>query len=271
MKFDFNNRENVNNFRVNHQISQDNDFHNQYKFSKSREEARYKRLKRLLANFALILAELLVIILIAFYFVSPLNRISSVSVRGNRTILASSMIRNMNAKPGDSVFRLMAHTSRFKKYAFEQNAQLKSIHVRIHKWNHVNVKMSEYPVIAYLSRHNHYYAVTNNGRTAYQCTKVNQAYPILVNFKASQKLRSFVKTYRQLPNSVKPDIDKIVYSLTNIDPDRIHVYMSDGNQIYANYKNWQRKMKYYSAISKSMKKRGTINMELGVYSKAFRH
>ncbi|XIF19650.1 MAG: hypothetical protein AJITA_00316 [Acetilactobacillus jinshanensis] len=99
----------------------------------------------------------------------------------------------------------------------------------------------------------------------------NQVDPILINFKSGKTLKYFVKSYRLIPDSIKPDIDRIYYVPTNIDPNRIHVYMNDGNLIYANFKTWDRKMKYYSAISKSMKKRGIINIELGTYSKTFRN
>lgn len=266
MKFGYDNL----NMNIMHQIShhkingdRDTSPHQFLKFSK------LKMFHKTGIMFCLILIEILAVIMISGCYLSPLNRIAKVSVNGNRTVMSRSILSDMKAGPGNSVTRLLSHQADFEKSAFNKNPQLKSIKVFLHHWNHVMIKVKEYPIVAYLNYGHRYFAVLSNGKRSYQDTRPNQINPVLVNFKSSQKMESFIKYYRRVPDIIKPDINQIYFSPTSIDPDRIKVRMNDGNWVYANFKTWSYKMRYYSAISRSMRRKGIINVELGTYSKAF--
>ena len=225
---------------------------------------------RIWLNFWAILGELLLIALVSGYFISPFNRIQKTEVWGNQTVATPRLERNLRVNQNDSLTQLLLDGRRFKRQALKRDVQLKRIRVNLYHWNRVRVQVNESPMIANLKSHRNFYSVFQNGQIANKTQHSQPNFPILTGFTFNRQFKRFVQKYQRLPLSVRPDILEIELTPTEIDPDRIHVWMNDGNQIYANFNDWSTKMKYYSAISRSMRKRGIINMEVGVYSRPYR-
>lgn len=209
---------------------------------------------------------LILMFLLTLYFITPLNRIQKVSVGGNSTISRNRIIKDLRVAPGDSLARFYFHRHRFRNRLMNNHSQLKNVKINFAKWNRVNVHLNEYHALAYLKLDHKYYVVIPSGRIAGQVGNLRNNCPVLVRFSKINNFKSFIDEYRKMPDEIKADISRIVFAPTSIDPDRIHVYMNDGNQVYANFETWGTKMKYYSVISRLMKRKGIINFEVGAYS-----
>ena len=213
-----------------------------------------------------IILTLILMFLLAMYFVTPLNKIQKVSVKGNNTIAKDEIVKDLRAAPGDSLSRFYFHRYHYKNQIMNNDVQLRDIRISFYKWNHINIYLNEYPTLAYFKNNDKYYAVIPSGKIAGQVDNLKSNCPVLINFSRVHNFKSFINEYRKIPNEIKADINHVVFSPTSIDPDRVLVYMNDGNRVYANFETWGMKMKYYSVISKLMNRKGTINLEVGAYS-----
>ncbi|KLD61000.1 cell division protein FtsQ, partial [Lactiplantibacillus plantarum] len=74
-----------------------------------------------------------------------------------------------------------------------------------------------------------------------------------------------------LPSAVKHNISEIKFAPNKANPERVHLYMNDGNEVYATISTFASKMAYYPGIVAKMKTKGVINLEVGAYSYPFKN
>ncbi len=70
----------------------------------------------------------------------------------------------------------------------------------------------------------------------------------------------------KLKPAIRNGISSVSYQPTKEYPDRVIIYMRDGNTVYGDLNTIGDKMGYYLAIAASMKNKGIIDLQVGAYS-----
>lgn len=235
---------------------------------------RLKKLRRknLMGRLAFLLTLFGVVLLTALYFVSPLSHVGLISVSADKhsTLAEQKVIDASGIKSSDLVLGVLLHQDRIEKRMHRREPKIKEVTFKVHGLRNVELKLKTYKTMGLLMRHERYYPILENGAIASDSTAqpVNN-HSVYRNFKAGKKLQQMIKQYRQLPTTVRNSISEIQFSPTKLNPQRVHLYMNDGNQVYATVKTFAKKMRYYPDIAKEMQKKGTVNLEVGAYSYPF--
>mgnify|MGYP001068670882 FL=1 len=95
---------------------------------------------------------------------------------------------------------------------------------------------------------------------------VKGSYPVFYNFKDKAKLKLAVTKIQELPTELKKSVSEIHYDPSKVNPDRIKLYMNDGNEVIADLSTLTKKMKYYPQIATKMEQKGIVDLEVGAFS-----
>ena len=195
------------------------------------------RNKRLYRRLAFILTCLGTAILVALYFVSPLSRLSEVTVSGNKSVESQAIIQQSKLETGSGLWEQYSN----RNY-FSANIQKK------------------FPIIKKAN-------IKLNGITLAETTKAAESgKPIFENFKEDKLIPELMVSYNKLPQEIKQGISEIKYAPSKTNKDLINVYMNDGNRVIVNISDLSEKMAYYSQVAEQMDKPGIVDMEVGIFS-----
>ncbi|WP_125980239.1 cell division protein FtsQ/DivIB [Loigolactobacillus iwatensis] len=242
-------------------------------------ESKLPRLKELrhhhLVNrLVILLVTFVIIILVAGYFVSPISKVGNVQVanNGKTTLSTQSVIDASGIKASDLVISTMLHQTKISQRAKQAEPKIKQFSLSISGLHSVTLHVTEYKTVGILLKNNRYYPILANGRVTSSGSghQIAGNYSVYSNFKRQQTLQKMVQQYNQLPSDVQNGISEIHFAPTKLNPKRIHLYMNDGNQVYATLESFSKKMRYYPSIAKQMKKKGVVNLEVGAYSYPFK-
>ncbi|CAJ1228571.1 cell division protein FtsQ/DivIB [Lactiplantibacillus xiangfangensis] len=220
---------------------------------------------------ALLISLFLMGIVIAGYFISPLSHVQQVKVSGTDGLTVKQVTRATKIQPGVSIWAVIGHDQRTSHQAKQQNPQIGKVTTKLVGLNQIHIKVNEIRVAGYLVDGNHYQRVLENGlilKTSY--LQPGGGSPIYANFKSGARLEKMIAQYAKLPSAVKHAISEIKFAPTTSNPQRIHLYMNDGNEVYATISTFASKMTYYPGIVAKMKTKGIINLEVGAYSYSFK-
>lgn len=224
----------------------------------------FKKMVTILCNFIFLL---LIIVIVNL----PIFNVKSINVLANNSVDKNEIINDSNISLHKKIFSVFLSKRNIENKIVQDNKLVKNVSINTRNFNEVVIKVDEYPVIGYLYKKNNYHLVLSNGvivkdRIVKQ-PKLNL--PIYLNFKDDSNFHNLIFQYSKLPISVQEGISQINFSPTKADPERIHIFMNDGNQVYARISSFGRKMKFYSKMASEMTKKGIINLEVGAYSYPF--
>ncbi|ETY73931.1 cell division protein FtsQ/DivIB [Lactiplantibacillus fabifermentans] len=231
-----------------------------------------QRRKLVTKRAALLIGLFLMGIIIAGYFISPYSHIQKVTISGTEKLTTKQVEHATNIKPGVSVWAVIGHDTATSKAALKANPQVGKVSTKLVGYNQIKVKVNEIRIAGYLVTGSHYQRVLENGRilsTTY--SQPGGGYPIYNNFKSGARLQKMIAQYAKLPSAVKHNISEIRYAPNKANPERVHLYMNDGNEVYATISTFASKMTYYNGIVAKMKTKGIINLEVGAYSYSFKN
>lgn len=230
------------------------------------------RHKHLMRRLAFLLTILGLILLIAGYFVSPLSKVKLLSVTTDHQSVLSeqTVIDASGIKTTDTVVGVLLQQHTITKRLQAREPKIKAATVAVHGMRNVELQIKTYKTVGLLMRGERYYPILANGTIAKDSlTQPTNNYSVYSQFKTGNKLQQMIKQYQRLPATVRNGISEIKFAPTKINPQRVHLYMNDGNQVYATIATFAKKMQYYPSIAKEMKKKGTVNLEVGAYSYPF--
>lgn len=231
------------------------------------KEVRRKRLRRRLLVLVLVLA---VCLLVAGYFASPFSRVGTLNIegQGQTTLSDQTVLDASGVKPNDLVIKTLWQRKQIMQKAFKKEAKLSSVQFKLTNFHQLTLQYREYKMVGVLLQSGRYYPILSTGRiTSDGSGKQSKSnYTVYSQFTPGADLQAMVKQYNKLPVKIRGAISEIHYVPTKVNPQRIHLYMTDGNQVYATIKTFAKKMRYYPNIAKQMTKKGIINFEVGAYS-----
>lgn len=232
---------------------------------------KHQRNRKLIRRLAILITSFTAVILVMVYLISPLSHFQHVTVTGTAALTAKQVETATTVKTGDSIFKVLGHEQTLQKKAVAHNSRLKAVKIQFRQPNHVTIHVTEYQTAGYVMKQNRYYEVLENGVVSQQSVdQPKSGTPVYGSFKHAKTLHRMILQYAQLDSEIKRSISEIQDSPTKDNPDRIHLFMNDGNEVYASISSFAKKMAYYPSIAAKMKQKGVVNLEVGAYSYAFK-
>lgn len=199
------------------------------------------------------------------YIISPLSKLQSVKVTGAKELTAAKIEKATKVYPGRFIWGVYFNRQRLCQQARVTQPRIASAEIKLTGPQSVMITVKENPLIGTAKLGTHQYAVLANGRlqeTTVESTGINYQ-------QFSGHRTDLTRVARQI-GSLKPairnGISAVVYQPTKQMPDRIILYMRDGNTVLANKETLGEKMAYYPGIAANMKKNGVIDLQVGAFS-----
>jgi len=232
---------------------------------------KHQRNRKLIRRLAILLTSFTVVILAMVYLLSPLSHFQTVTVTGAQALSAKQVETATRVRTGDSIFQVVGHEQQLARRAVKRNSRLKAVSIAFRQPNKVTVHVTEFATAGYVMKQNRYYEVLENGVVSQQSVdQPKSGTPVYGQFKKAQTLHQMILQYAKLDSEIKSSISEIQDSPTKQNPNRIHLFMNDGNEVYASIPNFAKKMAFYPSIAGKMKAKGVVNLEVGAYSYAFK-
>lgn len=204
--------------------------------------------------------------LVSFYAVLPLSRMCSLNVSGGDRQTRMAVIRASGLHYYESLLSIWPDRRRIEGRITDRVGNVKSARLSVSGFNHVKVTIREYPTIGYVERNNMYYKLPSSGVAVdYGVLAPSGSVPVFYGF-GSGRLKKVALQVRDIDGRVRGCISEIHYEPSKVDPDRIHAYMNDGNEVIARIPTFSKKMNYYPQYTAGMKFKGIIDLEVGAFA-----
>lgn len=231
-----------------------------------------QRRKLVTKRATLLISGFLIGILIAGYFVSPLSHIAKVKITGTDKLTTTQVSQATKIQPGIALWAVIGHDKATSQRAKQVNPQIGRVTTKLVGLNQVHVTVKEIRIAGYLVTGSQYQRVLENGLILKKrYSQPGGGSPIYAKFKSGAQLERMIAQYAKLPSAVKHNISEIKFAPSKGNPERVHLYMNDGNEVYATMTTFASKMTYYPGIVAKMKAKGIVNLEVGAYSYPFKN
>lgn len=213
-----------------------------------------------------LLLPFMVVLLVSLYVVSPLSKVNRVQISGNKEVSDEAVCTATGVQNGRYIWGLIDHANKVQAQAQKKNHQIKTVEIAATGLRSVRVSITENSIIGLVSVHGQQHYLLSNGSQAPVHGRVPN-YVTYANFSGHAScLRKTARQVGQLPRSIREGISELELAPTKASPERVKLYMNDGNLVIANIPTLARKMKYYPSIASSMSGNGVINIQVGAYS-----
>ncbi|MHC9532855.1 cell division protein FtsQ/DivIB [Dellaglioa sp. L3N] len=230
------------------------------KLKKYQHHALYQKMTIIIGSF-------LVIGLIALYFVSPLSKVRTIGISGEKTVSKQQVENASQLHVNDPLSHALFNNKSTLKAIKSDLPQVKSLTVSRKKWNDIKLSITEYDLAGYIAKDKKYYQLFLNGAIGSRVfAQPTGNYPTYSKFNQTDLLQKMVKQYRKVPAKIRNGISEIDYNPSKVNNQRIYIYMNDGNKVIANIGDFANKMAFYPSISSKLKKKNVIDLEVGAYS-----
>ncbi|KLA47230.1 cell division protein FtsQ/DivIB [Ligilactobacillus ruminis] len=206
--------------------------------------------------------------LISLYSIMPISRLASLDVSGGDKQTKIAVIKASGLNYYESLFSIWPDKSKIEKRISDKVGNVKSVKLSISRFNHVNLAITEYRTIGYVERDNLYYKLSSSGMTVnYGVEDFDGSYPVFYGFNNNRRLlKDMSLQVDSIDKKVRGCISEIHFEPSKVDPERVHVYMNDGNEVIAQISTFSRKINYYPQYTAKMKFKGIIDLEVGAYA-----
>jgi len=233
---------------------------------KLKQQRRKKANRRLI--FLLLLFFLLIICII--YFQSPLSRVKTIEVTGNRLFHDEEIKKLSGITNDDNIWKIDKENVEKKINA---SSEVKDSKVSISLPNTIVIQVKEHKRLTYLAKGTSYIPIIESGKMLKDSSteETPSDAPIIVGFKEGKALNKMVEELEKLPKEVYNTISEIHYTPKKSDSFHINAFMNDGFEVSASLDTFAEKMEHYPSIISQLdsKQKGIIDLEVGSYFKAY--
>ena len=208
------------------------------------------------------------VLLLMLYVISPLSKVREVTVTGNSELSPAQVEDATQVHLGRYIWGVMATRQAISRTAHQRNPQVKQIHLRLTGAQSLQMTVTENPIVGTVEIGQRDYNILANGQL--QRAKGSQSRIQYQGFnKDRAQLKKTAVQVGQLKAVVRNGISTISYRPTNTAPNRLVIFMRDGNTVYANLNTVGKKLAYYPSIAATMKKPGVVDLQVGAYSYSY--
>lgn len=213
----------------------------------------------------------IVISLTFFYWViSPGSMVQQINVTGTRDLTPKQVVAATGIKTQRSIFGVLLHEQAIEKRALASNNQIKDVTVQVASPTRLQINIDEATRVGYVLRNHKYYLVLEGGKVLEQpLTTSNLGLPIYEGFKNKALFNATINKFATLDTPIRGAVSEIHFSPTKGDPQRIILYMNDGNQVNATIATFADKMAYYPSIAAQMAQPGIVDLQVGAFSYSY--
>ncbi|MBE1553555.1 cell division protein FtsQ/DivIB [Sporosarcina limicola] len=230
---------------------------------------REKRRRKTNKKFRFILTVFIVALLAVLYLQSPLSKVDSISVMG-AVLQDPDFYKVQSGLTVGSPF--WSFSSGEIKDALEKIDGVQGVTVS-RKWlRDIEIIISEWKTVAYIEEDGQYSLLLENGETLPAGMLLPEAEaPVLNNIKDLGIQKRLIAQLLKMDENIYQIISEIIYEGTEVDPDRLTVYMDDGNEVRAVISTFAESMVYYPDMIAQLNgyEKGIIDIEIGAYFTPF--
>lgn len=230
---------------------------------------RYTRLTALKENFAsipklVLIPSLLFLILfgtLLWYVFTDVSDLKEINISGNEIISTEEIENRLGFEAGDKMFSISTDMA-------EKNIALLPIIVDVTVerdwWNGVDVGIDEYRAVGYVENEGGYNPLLENARIlrGYQVTPSSG--PLVHHFEG-EEMDQLVDNLNDIEPEILTGISEIYYRPSENSMTRIHIFMNDGQELVADYRDFGEKMNHYIGMKEEIGEgsEGIIDIEIG--------
>lgn len=206
-----------------------------------------------------------IVLLLMLYIISPLSKITTLHITGNHDLTKEQVEKNTNIYPGRFIWGVYLTRNQLTKQTIRKNPQIKDLRITVTGPQSLRISVKENALLGTAVMNNDTYAVLADGQL--QRTKTADNGIAYKRFDGHKKaLATTAAQLGKLKPAIRNGISSVSYQPTKEYPDRVIIYMRDGNTVYGDLNTIGDKMGYYPAIAASMKSKGIIDLQVGAYS-----
>lgn len=205
------------------------------------------------------------------YLLSPYGKVNEVYIEGNTMVPEQRILEASQITSKKTMIGTIWNEDEIAQSIKVHYPQIKNVDIQWRGVHHVLLEIEDYEVIAYIDHDNHYQTVLETGEVLLDDQTVPLGNkPLLQSFEAGPMLNRFITSFKEIDEEVQHSISEIRYTGTKDNPYTITLHMNDGNQVKANVNDFADKINYYPSILQELDgKKGTLDMEVGVYFTPF--
>ncbi|KKI93735.1 cell division protein FtsQ [Bacillus sp. SA1-12] len=230
------------------------------------QQQRKQKTNRRLISF---LSVFFLLILLVIYFQSPLSKVASISVKGNKTVESEKIIELSGITTSSEFWSI---NSEQVVTSVKSLLQIKDVQVEKKLPNHIVLLVEEHDSIAYIERDGSYLPILENGDVLKdkQVSAPADA-PVLIDWENDKAIEVMIDELKKLSPGILNSISEIHHTPKKTDPWLIHLYMNDGYEVLASVRTFSEKMATYPDIISQLDEnsRGIIHLEVGSYFESY--
>ncbi|MFC4735513.1 cell division protein FtsQ/DivIB [Bacillus daqingensis] len=225
------------------------------------------RKRRARKRFLLYLSVLLLLIGTAVYLQSSLSDVRSIHVEGAAFTGAEEIEAVSGIERGMKMWGLDLdeHTASILSHETIEDASIRRT------WpSTVRIEVEEYRTAAYASAGSSYNPVLSNGNIVDMERPPGDA-PVLHGFEEGEMLTKLAQEINRMSTSVQYAISDIIHDPVENDPERLTLYMNDGNVVSTTVSSFADRMEPYAAVAGQLdsSEEGIIHMRINPYFESF--
>ncbi|HPJ00555.1 MAG TPA: FtsQ-type POTRA domain-containing protein [Enterococcus sp.] len=225
------------------------------------------RSKKLYQRLFLLILLFLLPLLGTLYYISPLSKVSAITVMGNQKVPTETIVNESNLKNDESLWAQFFNRKTTVQQIKEKAPRVEHATIQIVHWNQLQINVTEYQEVAWLVEGKEYLPILASGYVIQEPQKeAGQDKVIFEGFKDKKVILRTLKAYDKLPKEIQEGISQVKYAPTKSNDQLLNLYMNDGNQVIVNISNMSSQMEYYPQVAKEMDKKGVIDMEVGIFA-----
>ena len=205
-------------------------------------------------------------LVVALYFIFPISKVASIEVGHYDNYIGQQIIDISQIKPRTLLISVFLNQSGIEQRIKKQAPEIKKVDF-VYTNQEIKLKIKENKNLGYVSKNNHFYRVGLNGKISKIGHKQpNNNVPLYFGFSHLSSRRKMAEQLNKLSFKIVKAISEIHFVPTKSDPERILLYMNDGNQVVATLATFASKMKYYPQIKAQSDQKIKIDFQVGAYS-----
>lgn len=207
--------------------------------------------------------------LVCLFYISPLCFLKTVEVDGNKVVTEEQILQSANLTLNQNIWPQYFDRSKDEAQLLKDQPRIKNVAVKLTSLNKLTIKITEYSQVAFISKKDQVYPVLSNGLVLKTAVEKTADYPLLVDMKNNQQIKTVLKAVESLSAANQKNITQVQATPSKANPDLLKLTLADGNQVIVRSSEMKEKMKYYAQVYAEMKKSnmtGVVDMEEGIYS-----
>lgn len=222
--------------------------------------------RRLAKSAAILLVTFTLLLILSGYLISPFSRVKQVMLTGVDKPSKEAILQVSGIHTGESRYAVLLQEKKIIQKIKNNVNTVKEADISMEN-NEIKLSITEYRLIGYLKEKGKYYKISYRGDIDKNPQdNVNNNLPVFVGFKKRSDVIKCAQELGKLQPKINNLISEVHYVPTKLNSKRVRLIMNDGNEVLGNLNKLSVAMPYYPSMSKSMKKKGIIDIQVGAYS-----